>query len=251
MPYRKYSNSRYRSTRKSGTSYKGKVRSKRSVAKRLSTLERSVEHKIIQYSDIISAGSGTKNPQPFANRTIWSDTPFSLLLNPMSQGTGEHERIGKKVMFKAVSGRMQLEVGIHVDTDFEFHYKLVRTKIHFATDPTITAWNNMFWHTPDDAWSSELLKAINRDWTKQVEILDEDTIHVPQRAGYVDRVLIEFGAKRNMPADYGRGNSRTISDMNSGAIYLLAWVSKDIYQIPFVPHTVNLTGECLITYTDA
>lgn len=162
--------------------------------------------------------------QKYIDLTAQTPGPSSagdfVLLNPLSQGTSAHERVGDQVRFKSIDVR--LAMANTVDAVIWCRTMIIRDNQPNGAVPTVA---NLLEDTGGAIQSFR-----NLDYGKRFKVY-YDNVHCfkATSTGYCDQpsfvsihVDLYNTKKQNIPniTEYGLGNAGTIADISKGAYYL-------------------------------
>jgi len=205
-----------------GTTKTGKIHPKMSLAARVYRLEENVgrvETKYIQSNNNL-------------NLAIASSPATIALLNPLARNTTVQSRIGDEVHFRSMYARFRL---VH-NANNALYYRVLVVVDNEPNGTTLTT--NQFFESTNPI-ATTFTSFNNKDFMKRFTILYQYEKTLPAASvkyaagvasdgGHYDVQEVKLNFKNNqVRADYSGGNTGNISDMVSGAIYVIAYQDGD------------------------
>ncbi len=154
-------------------------------------------------------------------------------LNSIIQGDSASQRIGNKITFKTLSGKLIIKGGNGEVDGFSGRVLIVYDR---DTDGAACAWNNVC----DSVNCLDLYNITNNKGRFQVLY---DKIFNINSTGGLNRAFKFFINLKNKTGDYSLGNDGGVDDIAKGSIYLMVNTVNNTV-------AVDLDGYCRLRFTD-
>lgn len=202
------------------------------LAKRVRKLERSIETKVKVWTENVSAIPGGNLSTGFSGGTyLYAGNPKYLMVNALSKSDGVQHRVGDSVLWTRLRGKIACTFGAGVTDKALVHFALVRHK-HPKGTPTTAGLilNDIYgtvqpndWDIPNDlnhkgSWHQDY----DFLWAKNMTFLPAQYDANVGTTG-TNHIVWNVNLKLNVKTTYPKSNTGTIADIETNALYLIAW----------------------------
>ncbi len=180
-------------------------------------------------------GTFTSSPQNLLNTS-----PYSQLINGLSQGTSKSTRGGARVHFKTLSMNLYLYNSVNTfSNDNAVRVIIVREKP--ALGATLSL-QSLFGVSTPSTWST--YEQIVRDNKARFVVHHDEIVNLWSNVDFLQRSL-RIRIPLNFSTDYSRGNAGDYTDIDTNALWLLLITDKSTVSITYAK------GEWDLEYEDA
>lgn len=218
--------------RRGGRASRTKRRSVTGLARRVTRLERSIETKMITW-DCNGAIAGAHDSSSLGASGIYIGNAKTLLLNPLTKGDAVQHREGDKVRFIYFKGKVTVNFTRDIHDLTTVNWALVRVKHPNGSLWTAAAFLNAIYGV-NNPGQNNIPDELNHQnsWRRDFEFIKVGRItHYPgleqsdiAYTGGVDKTT-NVSTRLNITTGYPRSNNGDYSDIDTNAIYFLAWTT--------------------------
>lgn len=229
---RKYHSKRGKRSYRARRTYKKRSRrGSKLIYKRIAKLEKiAIKERPCKRIAFSDAGVASTN-EAFSPLGILSTTnPMLVLLNPLVRGTALQERLADYAYFSKIQFKLMAQGGTSITNQRYINWMLIVQNEPEGVALTAAQFlNDYFGKTapPPNA----VPDLTNNDIRKDYRVLSKGKFHLIPQFGTQQAqsmTTINWYSKKHVRTSYVRANTGSISDIDSGAIYIVAWTDSPV-----------------------